>query len=1097
MNCPKNNNIKKIYVCSDILSTNDKEQLSNLVWLCDLLKRPIKNASNIEIETFSGNEKEGFSRKHFFELSNIEIELEPLQIDFNDAEINKNSIKYLKSFIDNNTLLIGYEFSLRTRKLLDKNNIPYIDLWLHPIRFLDDILFGFNSNIKEVFEKIDTYHYSEENYYLYADNYKISTYKGYKRLNHSVKQNSALLVGQTLQDKAVLLNGRFLNLLDFSDRILEISKQYDKVYFSRHPYEKNDGEILEFLKTIPNLEITNIPAYHLLVNDNVKKVFGISSSVVVESKYFDKDFEFLYRPVLNLTSEFSIDSYRTILQELAYSYFWADILSPLIDTNKVEKIEYFNKKDKLRDMLGFYWSYKHIDKTEMMRNTLNAVDKKLNNYIKENNSKQSKKVKKQFPKTILKDEELEWIKIKNKIDNNEIVSFDLFDTLLVRPFENPNDIFDLMSFDVEKITNGSIKKEDFRKLRESSRGLVKNNQGEEVGLDKRYNALIEELELDSSLSDKLLNLELSYEKKYLYVRKYAKKIFNYSLENNKKVIVITDTFYSRDFLNEILDINDFKNIYKIYSSEEIGLLKHTGNMYPYVLEDLNIEPSKIVHIGDNKTSDIENAQNHKLNTIYLPRTISYFKELSGLDKSLSFQDKQSCSVVKGLIGNKVMDNPLKYSFPSHSNGDKYLFGYSMLGPMFFGFAKWLLENAINDKQETLYFLARDGFILKQCYDLVSKDIPNAPKSKYLYASRRSLSVPSIETEEDIIEVSNINFSKIPLKTILFNRFAIDIHNLSITENDIRQFGFNNFDEEINSKDHLEGFQELCLFIKENIFEVSKNERELILEYFKEEGLFNNNKHSIVDIGHNGTLQYRINKLLKTKDIDGYYFITQLGIVDTIYNNGMNAKGFVANEINGSDKRYPYNKYILMFETCFLNEEGSFVNLSKENGKLVFNKLPTENEDIRMKFIKETHSGVLDFIQELLSLKIDINIEGRESINPYLALLKKPFELDVLMFNKVSFENNYSGRDHSYVVYFDKNSRKLSSHKSYWKDWCEEVEFTEDTKNDFYFNFISFLLKNLNSMKILSDKKYNKFLNKPHSFFNDSKNPLFKLLGRFI
>ncbi len=43
--------------------------------------------------------------------------------------------------------------------------------------------------------------------------------------------------------------------------------------------------------------------------------------------------------------------------------------------------------------------------------------------------------------------------------------------------------------------------------------------------------------------------------------------------------------------------------------------------------------------------------------------------------------------------------------------------------------------------EKLFFLSRDGYIVKQCYDLLAQTISGAPVSEYMYASRRFAACP--------------------------------------------------------------------------------------------------------------------------------------------------------------------------------------------------------------------------------------------------------------------------------------------------------------------------------------------------------------------
>lgn len=65
-----------------------------------------------------------------------------------------------------------------------------------------------------------------------------------------------------------------------------------------------------------------------------------------------------------------------------------------------------------------------------------------------------------------------------------------------------------------------------------------------------------------------------------------------------------------------------------------------------------------------------------------------------------------------------------------------------MGPFVTGFMLWLGRQAKRDNISHLYFLSREGWLLKQIYDVLHKDDVNAVPSTYLYASRRATRVAS-------------------------------------------------------------------------------------------------------------------------------------------------------------------------------------------------------------------------------------------------------------------------------------------------------------------------------------------------------------------
>lgn len=1092
----------KVYISSDFLMTKEKEQFNNLRWFFDLLRRPIAQAIGTQpIKLISSLVREDFfSRIKFFEHSNIKLDVNQLQYYYDDKNISQASIDYLKKFISEESIIIGYELSEQTRRILTRANVIYIDIWLHPIRFMDDILFGFSSNDSAIFEKLKAFNLDKNLYGLYADRLKIQSYKGFKRNELLIQPNSALFVGQTLEDKAICKNGKMLTLLDFKADFEEVAKQYSKIYYSRHPYVKSgDEEIIKYLKSHPFTEIVDWPIYNMLASDNLRYVFSVSSSVVHEAKAFNKKTKFLYKPIFNLEDKFSLNNYISIYQEFVSPHFWSDILSPKINTIESPKILYLDGKDKLRDMLAFYWSYGTVDKLEMMRKQLTAVDNLVqkiragkDNFIKRGddiNKKERVKINR-----VREDD------IKNKFNNllgkHDVISFDVFDTLLVRPFSKPDDMFIYMQPEVDKITK---KLDNFRKIRLEAKQFVPKEKyvGEEVPLFARYEAIGKKYQLSLKQVNALYNLELETEKKYLRPRKIGIDLFNQAKKLGKKVIIVSDTFFEKEFVEEVLHKNGVTNYYKLYVSSEHGLLKATSNVYPYVIKDVKILPNKMLHIGDNFAVDITNASKYEISTLHLEATVKSFEKNLILGKEIKHKDALVRSVMQGVIANKISDNPLVLQTPSYINGNFYNFGYAFFGPILLGFSKWILESSQKDQIDHLYFLSRDGDIVNKACNLYKDHVKKLPEFTYLYASRRGVNVPALETKEDLINLLDVNFTPMPIGLLLEQRYGVKAH--LIPKNLFEKYGFK------DKEKHKVRFKEDNIVLKKFVSEIadilldsSKKERDVLIDYYKSKGIFDSKiKKAIVDIGHNGTMQKSIMNLTKDSNnlINGYYFVTYDGVKDL---NKLNVwgKGYLAEMLTTKSIEHPYVKYILMFEMLFLNEQGSFVKMLSQGKDYIPVKLPLLGEENRIEMIKDIHQGSLDFIKDVLYVFgdaiMEIDFNGLDLISPYIKFLKEPSILDVEIFRGVVFENFYSGRSHRAVV------ESILNEAPIWKEGAEILDLyknDEQISNSYPKKVVDILAEKACDIGLLSTSKLEKLHRNPTAFFEDSTSLTARLVGR--
>lgn len=358
-----------IMIVSDFLCTKESEQESNLKWLKHLLNRPLSQAVGKPHCL-----PQAFSREIFFKYSDIKCSLFAKHFYYEASDISSDSLEYLHGFINKETLVLGYEFSPQTRQVLELAGITYIDIWLHPVRFLDDILFAMRSNNERIQVALQSDEVDQTLFYTYADLLRVQNYRGFRRLREELIPNSALFIGQLLDDKAIMKNGSFLTLLNFKEQFKALTKSHDHVYYIRHPFLKSGDEmVLKFVEGFKNASLLFQPTYHLLASDEVETVATISSSVATEALFFEKHTMLYHIPAVEIREK-QPKRYTSIDQSLLFANFWRKILKDVMKVSPLTKhIELTSKKDRLRDALSFYWGYRDIDKVESLKLTVSKM----------------------------------------------------------------------------------------------------------------------------------------------------------------------------------------------------------------------------------------------------------------------------------------------------------------------------------------------------------------------------------------------------------------------------------------------------------------------------------------------------------------------------------------------------------------------------------------------------------------------------------------------------------------------------------------------------------------------------------------------------
>lgn len=387
----------------------------------------------------------------------------------------------------------------------------------------------------------------------------------------------------------------------------------------------------------------------------------------------------------------------------------------------------------------------------------------------------------------IKNEEL---KIKIIDPSIEYISFDIFDTLVYRPFWNPTDLFQLLGIYVDKVL-GFKDSVDFTTLRieaEKKARVVhkeKYPNSEEICLDDIYKEVRSYLNIDENITKKIKEREVELEYKYCLPRVYAKELFDLALSQNKKVIIVSDMYLSKEVIKKILLNCGYSGYTKLYVSSEQNVTKATGNLFLKVQKELGVSGSHILHIGDNIQSDVKMAKKSGWHVYHFPKAIDRFMnhvpDLYGgetyqilfegpfvLRDGYQFNHYWGWRTLLSVVANRIFSNPyLEFKKDTDFNSDPRVLGYYALGMHMFAVARWLADEVNEKKYQNLNFMARDGYLPMKCFNIINKVYNLDVKIHYLYLTRSVVLPLQIKEAYDLYGLlTNVNiFSQSP-KTIL-------------------------------------------------------------------------------------------------------------------------------------------------------------------------------------------------------------------------------------------------------------------------------------------------------------------------------------------
>ena len=548
------------------------------------------------------------------------------------------------------------------------------------------------------------------------------------------------------------------------------------------------------------------------------------------------------------------------------------------------------------------------------------------------------------------------------LNSEATLSFDVFDTLIMRYVAKPYHVNEIIRFKVEDLLGRDL---DFPTLRISAEAQARRLKGGDVTLDEIYKSFAELTELDAETCKKIRELEISTEVALCLPRREVVGWFKKAVKLGKKIWLLSDMYMQTPDLERLLKKCGITGYEKILLSCETGMRKDTAAIWEHFIgENLN-SVEKLIHTGDNEMSDVQLPGDRKFGAYHVMSAINLFSQIPfgrNLLNSLDYKMSLCAGIFLGVILAKKFQDP--FQLRNELTGGKGRFtlrNFRELGYWFYGaplltFMLWLIKKSREDGVRRILFLARDGYFLLPLYELVTKTLNvEALPADYFYASRRAVTVASIREIEQAKDLVKLRFEGTALKFFQV-RFGMELGD------DTEIFLP---DDSVLFENHSEAVVEKI--IDEHAKEILRHaatERANFDKYIATFGDLDN--AGVVDMGYSGTIQYHLRELTD-KIFTGYYFAT----------SAKNRFGDEADErmrgcfTENDDYQWTDSaiyRYQLLFETILTAPDGQLKYFNAA-GKPVFDE--PEPGQKYFKEISEIHEGIKDFCRDVLEIFGDI------------------------------------------------------------------------------------------------------------------------------
>lgn len=573
-------------------------------------------------------------------------------------------------------------------------------------------------------------------------------------------------------------------------------------------------------------------------------------------------------------------------------------------------------------------------------------------------------------------------------------SLDIFDTIVVRDVYKPTDLFYFVGKALQKSGVLKINPLDFQNFRIEAERLARiKSIHEEITLDEIYNVLSTILNLDKNLAEILKEKEIQLEKESIVpILENLEKI-------SEKTILVSDTYFDKRTIIEFLRNIGVTTYKEIYVSSEHRKTKHSGRLYEIISRKYHIEE----HIGDNKRADFE-----------VPRRMGISAKLyeksqpSRYERAIYHNEKLPYELRCILAGTMKAARLSKYYKNEHLQTIHEV-STNVIGPFLFFYVYWVLKKASELGLERLYFLAREGQILKSIADILIENFNTRVETRYLYVSRKALYLPSLKDNKDINEM--LGYLKISTK-------------FSNLREGLKELGFLEENHHYSIND-----------LKNQVLKASEQKRAILLEYLKQEGFAENLKIGIVDIGWQGRLQLCLSKILDygglynpVSGIAGFY----LGLLSKrvpIYKSDKRLC-FFSDEDMHSVLSGRMTRYVALYEIFMAATHGLTIGYKRDGEKIKPILKSEENVELLKWGLKIQQDSIKHFVNLFVKnvIKYDLKLSHLQYISKILLslFLKSPTKMEAITYGRAVHRSDVEENEPRYIAPFCKPSDIIRS-----------------------------------------------------------------------
>ena len=526
-----------------------------------------------------------------------------------------------------------------------------------------------------------------------------------------------------------------------------------------------------------------------------------------------------------------------------------------------------------------------------------------------------------------------------KIREADVVSFDIFDTLIMRKTLFSTDTHELMKNYDERVP------EDFPENRiRCERELMREESSPSIRMI--YDELKKVYGWTDLQTEYYCNLEYDTDCRCMVLRDDIYVIYQECCKRKKKIYLITDMYYTKRQICKLLQrfhIRQYEDVL-VSCEEKTSKSERLFDLY------LEREPKgRKLHIGDETEADILPARARGMEA-YPVLSARRMLELSCYHELETLAESLPEKIVVGCFLAKIFNSPFEMSGQRGIIKEKRDYGYLFLGALVLKFCLWMMERAGGEQIHTILFSSRDGYLVKIAYEYLKNHCfqkEKLPESVYLYASRAAYVSMSLYCEMDIKFAYELAYDGTP-REMLRERFKL-------SEDEI---------EEYDPEKYQDGWDYIRKH-SDRILAKSAFYRAHFLKYISANHITFEENDAYFDFVSSGTCQRCLQKVIG-KPLKGYYF----SYIENKYTCDLDVDELFHNQFGCVNDSFLCNHYLFL-ENIFTSCEPT-VKEFDDKGNIVF--MRENRTEIQLEELVKIQEGIMEFIRDAAEI-LNNRMEG--------------------------------------------------------------------------------------------------------------------------